>query len=94
MVEGDARHAEEQDGRQAEHRHVDVQPEHQLDEPDVELAPPGPATARSGFAQGGYFVRSLSLSTILDRGGSDLDIALEFLGERLVGEGHLLADAW
>ena len=34
-----------------------------------------------------------TLSAILDRGGLDLDIALEFLGERLVGEGHLLADA-
>src|SRR5689334_711262 len=33
-----------------------------------------------------------SLSTILDRGGSDLDIALEFLGERLIGEGDLPAD--
>src|SRR5437762_8076138 len=33
-----------------------------------------------------------TLSAILDRGGSDLDIALEFLGERLVGESHWLAD--
>src|SRR5689334_5001835 len=34
-----------------------------------------------------------TLSAILDRGGSDLDIPLEFLGERRVVEGHLLADA-
>src|SRR5437762_8550435 len=33
-----------------------------------------------------------TLSAILDRGGSDLDIALEFLGERLVGERHSLAN--
>src|SRR5260370_6029906 len=34
-----------------------------------------------------------SLSTILDRGGFDLDIALEFLGERRAGDDHLLAYA-
>src|SRR6478609_6746389 len=33
------------------------------------------------------------LSTILDRGGFDLDIPLEFLGERRVGKSHLLANA-
>src|SRR3954453_8378618 len=34
----------------------------------------------------------LALSTILDRGGLDLDIALEVLGERPVGDGDFLAD--
>src|SRR3954453_11451643 len=34
----------------------------------------------------------LAFSTILDRGGLDLDIALEVLGERPVGDGHFLAD--
>ncbi len=34
-----------------------------------------------------------SLATILDRGGSDLDIALQILAERLVGKRHVLADA-
>src|SRR3954453_1601550 len=33
-----------------------------------------------------------AFSTILDRGGLDLDIALEVLGERLVGDGDVLAD--
>src|SRR4051794_15131945 len=33
-----------------------------------------------------------ALSTILDRGGLDLDIALEVLGERPVGDGDFLAD--
>src|SRR4051812_20775982 len=35
----------------------------------------------------------LALSAILDRGGSDLDIALEFLDERRAGEGHRLLNA-
>src|SRR4051794_18998894 len=35
---------------------------------------------------------ALALSTILDRGGLDLDIALEFLGEWPVGDGDFLAD--
>src|SRR3954452_24061782 len=34
----------------------------------------------------------LALSAILDRGGLDLDIALEVLGERPVGDGDFLAD--
>src|ERR1700678_346698 len=40
---------------------------------------------------GGLFSRSLA--TILDRGGSDLDIALQVLAEWLVGNRHILADA-
>src|SRR5690348_310186 len=35
----------------------------------------------------------LTLAAILDGGGFDLDIALEVLGERLVGEADRLADA-
>jgi hypothetical protein len=38
MVECDARHAEEQDGREAEHRQVDVQPAHQFGEANAQLA--------------------------------------------------------
>src|SRR4051794_16979485 len=34
-----------------------------------------------------------TLAAILDRGGFDLDIALEFLGERRAGERHPLANA-
>ena len=45
MVQRDAGHAEEQDGRQAEHRQVDVQPAHQRGEPDGEPAPERPAAA-------------------------------------------------
>src|SRR3954454_10765698 len=33
-----------------------------------------------------------AFSAILDRGGLDLDIALELLGERLVGDGDFFAD--
>ena len=91
VVERDAGHAEEQDGRQAEHRQVDVQPEHQLGEPDASACGRSERACAGRSACGGLLRRSLA--TILDRGGSDLDIALEFLGERLVGEGHLLADA-
>ena len=40
---------------------------------------------------GGLLCRSLA--TILDRGGSDLDIALQVLGEWLVGKSDLLAHA-
>src|SRR5690348_3015279 len=46
--------------------------------------------AEAGRA-GGLLCRTLS--TILDRGGFDLDIPLEFLGERPVREGHRLANA-
>src|SRR5688500_5083458 len=48
------------------------------------------------FAEGGGVSGVLlrgSLSPILDGGGLDLDITLEFLGEWRVGEGHLLANA-
>src|SRR5690348_6601325 len=44
-----------------------------------------------GCSAEGLFRRILS--AILDRGGFDLDITLEFLGERLVCDRHLLADA-
>src|SRR5438270_13813789 len=40
----------------------------------------------------GAWLLCRTLSAILDRGGSDFDIALEVLGERRVGDGHALAD--
>src|ERR1700694_1815735 len=44
----------------------------------------------AGSAEGSSLRRSPA--AILDGGGLDLDITLEFLDERLAGEGHRLAD--
>src|SRR5207248_1377375 len=47
---------------------------------------------RSAEGGSGAWLLCRTLSAILDRGGSDFDIALEVLGERLVGDGHSLAN--